>query len=49
VYPYIIAVVIFAIVLLLNVLYFQHSLNVHNELAIIEEQAKELEMSMTPG
>jgi hypothetical protein len=44
VYPYIIAVVIFAIVLLLNVLYFQHSLNVHNELAVIEEQAEELEI-----
>ncbi len=49
VYPYIIAVVIFAIVLLLNVLYFQHSLNVHNEQSVIEEQAEELEMSMTPG
>jgi len=44
VYPYIIAVVIFAIVLLLNVLYYQHSLNVHNELAVIKEQAEELEM-----
>ena len=44
VYPYIIAVVIFAIVLLLNIRYYQHSLNVHNELAVIKEQAEELEM-----
>src|SRR6266516_1957746 len=44
VYPYIIAVVIFAIALFLNVLYYRHSLNVHNEQSVIEEQAKELEM-----
>lgn len=42
VYPYIIAVVIFAIVLLLNVVYYRHSLNVHSELAAIEEEAEEL-------
>src|SRR5256885_4339343 len=44
VYPYIIAMVIFAIVLLLNIRYYQHSLNVHNERAVIKEQAEELEM-----
>jgi len=42
VYPYIIAVVIFACILLLNVMYYRHSLNVHSELAAIEEQAKEI-------
>jgi hypothetical protein len=42
VYPYTITVLIFAIVLLLNVVYFRHSLNVHSELAAIEEEAKEI-------
>jgi hypothetical protein len=43
VYPYLIAVVIFAGVLLLNILYYQHSLNKRNEQAIIEEQVEEIE------
>ena len=43
VYPYIIAGVIFVGVLLLNVMYYRHSLNVHRELATIEEQVKEIE------
>ncbi len=42
VYPYMSAVVIFAIFLLLNVVYFRHSLNVHSEWAAIEEEAEEL-------
>jgi hypothetical protein len=42
VYPYSIAALIFAIVLLLNVLYFRHSLNVHSERAALEEEAKEI-------
>jgi len=40
--PYIIALVIFAIALLLNLLYFRRSLNVHSEEAAIEEEAEEL-------
>jgi len=43
VYPYLIAVVIFAGVLLLNILYYQHSLNKRNEQTIIEEQVEEIE------
>lgn len=43
VYPYLIAVVILAGVLLLNILYYQHSLNKRNEQAIIEEQVEEIE------
>ncbi len=42
VYPYIIGVVIFAIVLTLNVVYYRHSLNVHSELAAIEEESEEI-------
>jgi hypothetical protein len=42
VYQYIIAVVIFVCILLLNVMYYRHSLNVHSELAAIEEQLKEI-------
>ena len=42
VYSYLIAVVIFAIVLLLNLVYYWHSLNVHSELAAIEEEAEEI-------
>lgn len=44
VYPYIIVVVIFASILLLNILYYRYSLNLHSELAVIKEQAKELEV-----
>ena len=44
VYPYISAAVIFVIILLLNVVYYQHSLNVHSELAAIEEEAEEIEV-----
>lgn len=44
VYPYIIAAVILVGALFLNVLYYQHSLNTHNELAAIEEQAEKIEM-----
>jgi hypothetical protein len=43
VYPYLIAVVILAGVLLLNILYYQRSLNKRNEQAIIEEQVEEIE------
>lgn len=42
VYPYISALVIFAIVLLLNLFYFRHSLNVHSERAAIEEEVEEI-------
>ncbi len=42
VYPYISALVIFVIALLLNIVYFRHSLNVHSELAAIEEEAEEI-------
>ena len=42
VYPYMSALVIFAIALLLNIVYFRHSLNVHSELAAIEEEAEEI-------
>src|SRR5258708_15089091 len=42
VYPYLIAVVILAGVLLLNVQYYRHSLNKRDELTVIEEQAKEI-------
>jgi len=41
-YPYISALLIFAIVLLLNVVYFWHALNVHSEQAVIEEEAEEI-------
>ncbi len=47
VYPYAIASVIFASALLLNVLYYQHSLNTHDELEAVEaveEQAEEIGM-----
>ena len=44
VYPYAIAAVIFVGALFLNVLYYQHSLNTHDELAAIEEQAEKIEM-----
>ncbi len=43
VYPYLIAVVILAGVLLLNILYYQRSLNKRNEQAIIEEEVEEIE------
>ncbi len=43
VYAYFIAVVILAVALLLNVLYYQHSLNKRNELTAIEEQVEEIE------
>jgi hypothetical protein len=43
VYPYLIAMVILAGVLLLNILYYQRSLNKRNEQAIIEEQVEEIE------
>lgn len=43
-YPYIIAVVILATALFLNVQYYRHSLNVHNEQSVIEEQVEELKM-----
>jgi hypothetical protein len=42
VYPYTITAVIFAIVLLLNVVYYRHSLNVHSELVAIKEEAEEI-------
>jgi len=42
VYPYISALVIFAIALFLNLVYFRHSLNVHSELAAIEEEVEEI-------
>jgi hypothetical protein len=42
IYSYIIAAVIFVSVLLLNVRYYQHSLNAHHEMAVIEEEAKEI-------
>jgi hypothetical protein len=42
VYPYISALVIFVIALLLNLVYFRHSLNVHSEEAAIEEEAEEI-------
>jgi hypothetical protein len=42
IYPYISALVILVIVLLLNVIYYRHSLNVHSELAAIEEEAEEI-------
>jgi hypothetical protein len=42
VYPYIITAVIFTIVLLLNVVYYRHSLNVHSEQATIEKEADEI-------
>jgi hypothetical protein len=41
-YPYISALVIFAIVLLLNLVYFRHALNVHSEQAAIEEEVEEI-------
>ncbi len=43
-YPYMIAVVILALFLLLNVVYFRHALNAHDERAAIEEEAKEIGM-----
>lgn len=43
-YPYSIAVVILALFLLLNVVYFRHALNAHDERAAIEEEAKEIGM-----
>ena len=42
VYPYIIAAGIFVIVLLLNIIYYRHSLNVHSERAAIEEEVEEI-------
>jgi hypothetical protein len=44
VYPYMIAALIFAIVLLLNLVYYRHSLNTHSERAAIEEEVKEIEV-----
>ena len=44
IYPYSIAVVILALVLLLNVVYFRHALNAHDERVAIEEEAKEIGM-----
>ncbi len=43
VYPYLIAVVILAGVLLLNILYYQRSLNKRSEQAVIEEEVEEIE------
>lgn len=43
VYPYLIAAAVLAGVLLVNILYYQRSLNKHNESTIIEEQVEEIE------
>ena len=44
---YIVAMIIFAGVLFLNFMYYQRSLNVHDEMTAIQEQAKEVEVIRT--
>jgi hypothetical protein len=47
VYSYLIAVVVLGVVLFLNILYYRHSLSKRNELAAIEEQAREIRTMST--
>ena len=46
IYIYVIALVTFAIILLINILYFRRSLNAHDEQAAIDEQAEEMSITL---